>query len=471
MSEIKTEVVVIGCGPGGYSAAFRAADLGQKVVLVERYAALGGVCLNVGCIPSKALLHAAKVIDESADMKAHGVDFGKPKIDTKKLVEWKDSVIGKLTGGLAMMAKQRKVEVVQGVAQFTGANELEVAGDKGTHKITFDNAIIAVGSQPVKLPFLPEDPRIVDSTGALNLPVTKGRMLVLGGGIIGLEMATVYRSLGLKINIVEMFDSLMAGFDKDMVGIYTKYVKKQYENIWLSTKVTKVEAKKDGIHVTMEDKAGKASTEVFDFVLSAVGRAPNGKKIAAEKAGVNVDELGFIAVDKQQRTNVSNIFAIGDVVGQPMLAHKAVPEGRIAAEVIAGKKHYFDPKTIPSVAYTDPEVAWTGLQEKEAKEQGVNYEVAKFPWMASGRAISVNRTEGMTKLVFDKDSHRILGGAIIGTNAGELISEITLAVEMGCDAEDISLTIHPHPTLSESVMMATEIFEGTITDLYMPKKK
>ncbi len=471
MSEIKTEVVVIGSGPGGYSAAFRAADLGQKVVLVERYAALGGVCLNVGCIPSKALLHAAKVIDESADMKAHGVDFGKPKIDTKKLVEWKDSVIGKLTGGLAMMAKQRKVEVVQGVAQFTGANELEVAGDKGTHKITFDNAIIAVGSQPVKLPFLPEDPRIVDSTGALNLPVTKGRMLVLGGGIIGLEMATVYRSLGLKINIVEMFDSLMAGFDKDMVGIYTKYVKKQYENIWLSTKVTKVEAKKDGIHVTMEDKAGKASTEVFDFVLSAVGRAPNGKKIAAEKAGVNVDELGFIAVDKQQRTNVSNIFAIGDVVGQPMLAHKAVPEGRIAAEVIAGKKHYFDPKTIPSVAYTDPEVAWTGLQEKEAKEQGVNYEVAKFPWMASGRAISVNRTEGMTKLVFDKDSHRILGGAIIGTNAGELISEITLAVEMGCDAEDISLTIHPHPTLSESVMMATEIFEGTITDLYMPKKK
>lgn len=471
MNELKTDLVVLGSGPGGYSAAFRAADLGKKVILVERYPTLGGVCLNVGCIPSKALLHAAKVLDEAQEMKVHGLDFGKPKVDAVKLVEWKNSVISKLTGGLAMMAKQRKVEVVNGVGSFSGANEITVTGDKGDTKISFENAIIAVGSEPIKLPFLPEDSRIVDSTGALNLPVTKGRMLVLGGGIIGLEMATVYRGLGLKINIVEMFDSLMGGFDKDIVGIYTKYVKKQYENIWLNTKVTKVDSKKDGIHVTMEDKNGKANTEVFDFVLSAVGRAPNGKKIAADKAGVNVDERGFIAVDNQLRTNVPHIFAIGDVVGQPMLAHKAVPEGRTAAEVIAGKKHYFDPKTIPAVAYTDPEAAWTGMQEKEAKEKGVNYEVAKFPWMASGRAICVNRTEGMTKLIFDKDSHRILGGAIIGPNAGELISEITLAVEMGCDAEDISLTIHPHPTLSESVMMATEIFEGTITDLYMPKKK
>lgn len=471
MSNVKADVVVLGSGPGGYSAAFRAADLGKEVVLIERYPTLGGVCLNVGCIPSKALLHAAKIIDEAEEMKAHGIDYGKPKVDTKKLVAWKSSVIAKLTGGLAMMAKQRKVEVVQGVGEFSGANEITVYGDKGTTKVSFDNAIIAVGSQPVKLPFLPQDPRIVDSTGALALPVTEGRMLVLGGGIIGLEMATVYRALGLKINIVEMFDSLMGGFDKDMVGIYTKYVSKQYENIWLQTKVTKVDAKKDGIHVTMEDKNGKASTEVFDFVLSAVGRTPNGDKIAAEKAGVNVDDRGFISVDNQMRTNVSHIFAIGDVVGQPMLAHKAVPEGRIAAEVIAGKKHYFDPKTIPSVAYTDPEVAWTGIQEKQAKEQGINFEVAKFPWMASGRAISVNRTEGMTKLIFDKDTHRIIGGAIVGPNAGELISEITLAVEMGCDAEDISLTIHPHPTLSESVMMATEIFEGTITDLYLPKKK
>lgn len=468
MKEIKVDVVVLGSGPGGYSAAFRAADLGKKVALVERNKTLGGVCLNVGCIPSKALLHAAKIIDEAEDMKAHGIDFGKPKIDTKKLVAWKDSVIGKLTGGLAMMAKQRKVEVIEGEGKFTSANTLSVDG-KTT--VTFENAIIAVGSEPVKLPFLPEDKRIVDSTGALQLPVTKGRMLVLGGGIIGLEMATVYRALGLDINIVEMAGSLMGGFDKDIVGIYTKYVGKLYENIWLNTKVTKVEAKKDGIYVTMEDKNGKASTEKFDFVLSAVGRTPNGKKINADKAGVNVDERGFIHVDAQQRTNVPHIFAIGDVVGQPMLAHKAVPEGRIAAEVIAGKKHYFDPKTIPAVAYTDPEVAWTGMQEAEAKEQGINFEVGKFPWMASGRAISLNRTEGMTKLVFNKDTHQIIGGAIVGPNAGELISEITLAVEMGCDAEDISLTIHPHPTLSESVMMATEIFEGTITDLYMPKKK
>tara|TARA_A100001015_G_C15036776_1_gene736798 strand:- start:1000 stop:2415 length:1416 start_codon:yes stop_codon:yes gene_type:complete len=471
MSEVKTDVVVLGSGPGGYSAAFRAADLGKKVVLIERFSTLGGVCLNVGCIPSKALLHSAKVIDDCHSMEAHGVEFGKPKIDTNKLVNWKNSIIGKLTGGLAMMAKQRKVEVITGVGKFTASNEIEVQGDKGTTKVSFDSAIIAVGSEPIKLPFLPDDPRIVDSTGALNLPVTKGRMLVLGGGIIGLEMATIYNSLGLDINVVEMLDSLMGGFDKDIVGTYTKLVKKRYQNIWLSTRVIAVDAKKDGIHVTMEDKAGKSFTEVFDLVLSSVGRSPNGKKIDADKAGVNVDERGFIQVDNQMRTNVSHIFAIGDVVGQPMLAHKAVAEGRVAAEVISGKKHYFDPKTIPSVAYTDPEVAWTGMQESQAKESGINFEVAKFPWMASGRALSADRTEGMTKLIFDKDSHRILGGAIIGINAGELISEVTLAIEMGCDAEDISLTIHPHPTLSESVMMATEIFEGSITDLYMPKKK
>jgi dihydrolipoamide dehydrogenase len=472
MSEkLKTELVVLGSGPGGYSAAYRAADLGKKVILVEANPTLGGVCLNVGCIPSKALLHAAKVIDESAEMREHGIDFGAPKVDSHKLVSWKNSVISKLTGGLAMMAKQRKVDVVTGFGKFTGPKELTVKTAKGDVVISFDNAIIAVGSTPVKLPFLPSDPRIVDSTGALELPVTKGRMLVLGGGIIGLEMATIYKSLGMNINIVEMADSLMGGFDKEIVNIYQKYVSKRYENIWLATKVTAVEAKKDGIYVTMQMADGTSKTEKFDLVLSAVGRAPNGKLIDAEKAGVKVDERGFIKVDNQLRTNVSHIFAIGDVVGQPMLAHKAVPEGRVAAEVIAGKKHYFDPKVIPAVAYTDPEVAWTGLQEKEAKEQGINYEAAKFPWAASGRAISVNRTEGMTKLIFDKDSHRILGGAIIGPNAGELISEVSLAIEMGCDAEDISLTIHPHPTLSESIMMATEIFEGTITDLYMPKKK
>lgn len=467
----KAEVVVLGSGPGGYSAAFRAADLGKKVILIERYENIGGVCLNVGCIPSKALLHVAKVIDEAEEIAEHGVSFGKAKIDIDKVRGWKNSVINKLTGGLGSMAKQRKVEIITGVGKFSGSHEITVATKDGNVVVEFENAIIAVGSLPVKLPFLPEDPRIVDSTGALELAVTKGRMLVLGGGIIGLEMATVYKSLGMEINIVEMMDNLMAGFDKDIVKIYQKFVSSRYENIWLSTKVTKVEAKKDGIYVTMEDKEAKQTTERFDLVLSAVGRTPNGKLIDADKAGVNVDERGFIKVDKQLRTNVPHIFAIGDVVGQPMLAHKAVPEGRTAAEVIAGKKHFFDPKTIPSVAYTDPEVAWTGTQESQAQAQGINFEVAKFPWAASGRALSMDRPEGMTKLIFNKDTHQIIGGAIIGPNAGELISEITLAIEMGCDAEDISLTIHPHPTLSESVMMATEIFEGTITDLYMSKKK
>lgn len=471
MKQIKTEVVVLGSGPGGYSAAFRAADLGKKVTLIERYKTLGGVCLNVGCIPSKALLHVAEVLQESAVMSTHGIEFAPPKINPTKLVEWKNSVIAKLTSGLTMMAKQRKVDIITGSGKFAGANEIIVGTANGDLCVKFEHAIIAVGSQPIKLPFLPEDRRIVDSTGALELPMTKGRMLVLGGGIIGLEMATVYQSLGMQINIVEMFDSLMGGFDKEVVNAYQKHVKPQYENIWLNTRVTKVDAKKNGLYVTMEDKNGKVSKEKFDFVLSAVGRTPNGGNITADKAGVNVDERGFIAVDKQMRTNVPHIFAIGDVIGQPMLAHKASPEGRLAAEVIAGKKHYFDPKTIPSVAYTDPEVAWTGLQEKQAKQQGINYEAVKFPWMASGRAISINRTEGMTKLIFDKDTHRILGGAIIGPNAGELISEITLAVEMSCDVEDIALTIHPHPTLSESVMLASEMYEGTITDLYLAKKK
>lgn len=472
MSDKQAEVVVLGSGPGGYSAAFRAADLGKKVILIERYENIGGVCLNVGCIPSKALLHAAKVIDDSEEMADYGIDFGKPKIDTDKLRNWKDSVIGKLTGGLKMMAKQRKVEIVHGYGKFTGPNEIAVEADDGkTTTIGFDNAVIAAGSVPVKLPFLPDDERIVDSTGALQLNITKGRMLVLGGGIIGLEMATVYNALGMDINVVEMMDSLMGGFDKDVIKPFHNFIKKRYENIWLSTKVTAVDAKPDGLYVTMEGKDAPSEPERFDLILSSVGRIPNGKLIDADKAGVTVDERGFIHVDKQQRTNVPHIYAIGDIVGQPMLAHKAVPEGRLAAEVIAGKNHIFDPKVIPNVAYTDPEVAWTGIQEPQAKEQGINYEVAKFPWMASGRALSVNRTEGMTKLIFDKDSHRIIGGAIVGVNAGELISEVSLAIEMGCDAEDLSLTIHPHPTLSESVMMATEIFEGTITDLYMPKKK
>lgn len=472
MSEKKSaQVVVLGSGPGGYNAAYRAADLGKQVILIERYEAIGGVCLNVGCIPSKSLLHVAKVIDEAARLAEHGVDFGTPKININKLKTWKNSVINKLTQGLKGMAKQRKVEVITGIGKFTGPHEIVVETQAGSIAITFESIIIAAGSQPVKLAFLPEDPRIVDSTGALELRVTQGRMLVLGGGIIGLEMAVIHRALGMQINVVEMQDSLMGGFDKDMVSIYYNYVKPRYENIWLNTKVTQVEAKPDGIYATFAGANAPTKPERFDLVLAAVGRIPNGKLIAAEKAGVNVDARGFIVVDQQQRTNVPHIFAIGDIVGQPLLAHKAIPEGRLVAEVVCGLKHYFDPKTIPSVAYTDPEVAWTGVMEKEAKAQGLDYEVAKFPWAASGRAWANDRAEGLTKLLFDKTSRRILGCAIIGTNAGELISEATLAIEMGCDAEDIALTVHPHPTLSETIAMATEIFEGTITDLYLPKKK
>ena len=468
---IKTEVVVLGSGPGGYSAAFRAADLGKKVTLIERYESIGGVCLNVGCIPSKALLHAAKVIDEAKSMKDHGIDFGTPKIDVKKVASWKDGIVSKLTTGLKGMAKMRKVDVVQGVGQFTGPNELEVDGPKGKETIQFENCIIAVGSEPVKLPFLPDDPRIFDSTGALKLEHTGGRMLVIGGGIIGLEMATVYEALGTKINIVEFLDQLVAAADKDIVKPFHKWVEKRYESIMLETAVTKVEAKKDGLYVSFEGKNAPSKPERYDAILSSVGRRPNGAKISADKAGVNVDEKGFIAVDNQCRTNVPHIFAIGDVVGNPMLAHKAVPQGRVAAEVIAGEKHYFDPMCIPGVAYTDPEIAWVGVTEKEAKEQKINYGTGSFPWAASGRSLSLGRSEGLTKVIFNKDTNRIIGCGIVGPNAGDLISEAALAIEMGCDAEDIALTIHPHPTLSETIMMATEVFEGTVTDLPPVKKK
>lgn len=467
---IQTEVVVLGSGPGGYTAAFRAADLGKKVVLVEKYAALGGVCLNVGCIPSKALLHAAKVLEETKEFSAHGIVFGEPKIDLSALLQWKCSIIRRLTTGLAGLAKQRKVQVIQGTGKFNGPNALVVETASGNQSIQFEYAIIAVGSRPVQLPFLPNDPRIMDSTGALELADIPKRLLVIGGGVIGMEMATVYQALGSAVSVVEVMDGLLGGADKDIAAPLYKRVQKRYEQILLETKVTKVEAKTDGLWVSFSGKNAPGSSERFDRILSAVGRTPNGKNIAAEKAGIMVDERGFISVDKQQRTNVPHIFAIGDVVGNPMLAHKAMPEGRIAAEVIAGKKHFFEPRCIPSVAYTDPEVAWAGLTETEAKTKQFNYDTGVFPWMASGRSLSLGRDEGLTKLLFDKDTHRIIGGGIVGPNAGDLISEIVLAIEMGCEAEDIALTIHPHPTLSETICLATEAFEGTITDLYLPKK-
>ncbi len=464
----KTEVVVLGSGPGGYTAAFRAADLGKKVTLIERYESLGGVCLNVGCIPSKALLHAAKVISETEEMSEFGLNFTKPKIDIKKLVNWKEDVVKKLTGGLKLMAKKRQVEVVTGEGKFTGPNEITVAGKQ---VIQFEQAIIAAGSLPVKLPFIPDDPRIVSSTGALRLEGHDEEWLVLGGGIIGLEMATVYQALGAKITVVEMMPQIIPGADADLVQPLYKRISKLYENILLKTRVTKVEAKKDGLWVTFEgEQAPKQNPQRFDRMLVAVGRRPNGHLIGADKAGIKVDEKGFIAVDKQLRTNVPHIYAIGDIICNPMLAHKASAEGRVAAEVIAGKQHYFDPRSIPSVAYTDPEVAWTGVTEIQAKEQGMTYKKGVFPWMASGRALSLNRSEGFTKLLFDEKG-KIIGGGVVGVNAGDLISEIALAVEMGCDAEDIALTIHPHPTLSESVMMAAEVYAGTITDLYLPKEK
>ncbi|WP_416306099.1 dihydrolipoyl dehydrogenase [Neptunicella sp. SCSIO 80796] len=471
MSEIKTQLVVLGAGPGGYSAAFRAADLGIETVIVDARDTLGGVCLNVGCIPSKALLHVAKVIDDAKDMAAHGVSFGEPKIDLDKIRGWKDSVVGQLTKGLAGMSKMRKVNHVQGYGKFTGSNELVVDGPDGKTTIKFDNAIIAAGSEPVSLPFIPkDDDRVIDSTGALEMADIPEKMLVLGGGIIGLEMGTVYRSLGSQIDVVEFLDQLVPAADKDIIKIYQKYVKDKF-NVMLETKVTAVEAKKDGLYVSFEGKQAPKEPVRYDKVLVAVGRRPNGSLLDADKAGVKVDDRGFINVDKQMKTNVEHIFAIGDLVGQPMLAHKAVHEGHVAAEVIAGKKHYFDPKCIPSVAYTDPEIAWVGLTEKEAKEQGVNFESANFPWAASGRAIASGRTEGMTKMIFDKDTGRVIGGAMVGINAGEMLGEIGLAIEMGADAEDVGLTIHAHPTLNESIGLAAEIFEGSITDLPNPKAK
>jgi dihydrolipoamide dehydrogenase len=471
MSEIKTQLVVLGAGPGGYSAAFRAADLGIEAVIVDARETLGGVCLNVGCIPSKALLHVAKVIDDAKDMAAHGVVFGEPKIDLDKVRGWKDSVVSQLTKGLSGMAKMRKVKHVQGFGKFTGSNTLEVEGPDGKTVITFEHAIIAAGSEPISLPFIPkDDPRVIDSTGALEMADIPEKMLVLGGGIIGLEMGTVYRALGSKIDVVEFLDQLVPAADKDVAKVYQKYVKEKF-NVMLETKVTGVEAKKDGLYVTFEGKQAPAEAVRYDKVLVAVGRRPNGKLVDADKAGVTVDERGFINVDKQLRTNVKHIFAIGDLIGQPMLAHKAVHEGHVAAEVISGLKHYFDPKCIRSVAYTDPEMAWVGVTEKEAKEQGLSVETATFPWAASGRAIASGRTEGMTKLIFDKDSHRIVGGAIVGINAGEMLGEIGLAIEMGADAEDIALTIHAHPTLNESIGLAAEMYEGSITDLPNPKAK
>ncbi|RUO80056.1 dihydrolipoyl dehydrogenase [Idiomarina tyrosinivorans] len=468
---IKAQVVVLGAGPGGYSAAFRAADLGLDTVLVERYSTLGGVCLNVGCIPSKALLHLAKHIEDAKVLGDEGIDFGEPKIDLDKIRKHKEKVVGQLTGGLGQMSKMRKVNVVNGYGKFTGANTLKVEGDDGETTIEFEHAIIAAGSQPVKLPFVPhDDERIWDSTDALELKEIPKRMLLLGGGIIGLEMGTVYSALGSKVDVVEMTDQLVPPADKDIIKNFMKQIKGKFDNVMLNTKAAKVEAKKDAIHVTFEGKDAPEKPVKYDAVLVAVGRTPNGGKLDADKAGVNVDERGFIKVDSQMRTNVNHIFAIGDLVGQPMLAHKAVHEAHVAAEVIAGKKHFFEPKTIPSIMYTDPEMAWAGVTEKEAKEQGIEYDAVTFPWSASGRAIASNAQQGMTKLIFDKNN-RIIGGAMVGTNAGELLGEVCLAIEMGCDAEDIALTVHAHPTLHESVGLAAEIHEGSITDMPNPKAK
>ncbi len=468
--DIHAEVVVLGAGPGGYTAAFRAADLGKQTVLIERYPVLGGVCLNVGCIPSKALLHAARVISEAEEMGHFGLSFGKPKIELDKLRDWKNGVIEKSIRGLSGLAKQRKVTVVQGTAAFTSPNMIEVKTPEGIKKVSFDNAIIAAGSQSARIPGFPDDdPRLMDSTGALEMKDIPKRLLVIGGGIIGLEMACVYDGLGAKVTVVELLDGLIPGADRDLIRPLQKRIEKRYEGIYLKTKVTKLEGQKDGLKATFEGE-NAPPPQVYDRVLLAVGRRPNGKAIAAESAGVTVNERGFIAVDKQLRTNVPHIFAIGDIVGEPMLAHKASFEGKIAAEVIAGHKAAFDARTIPSVAYTDPEISWMGLTETQAKAQGIEIEKASFPWAASGRARAMARDEGMTKLILDKKTRRLLGAGIVGPNAGELIAETVLALEMGADAADIALTIHSHPTLSETVMFAAEIAEGSITDLYMPKK-
>ncbi len=478
--DFSCEMVVLGAGPGGYSAAFRAADLGMKTIIVERYAQLGGVCLNVGCIPSKALLHVAAVADETSALAEHGITFGKPKIDLGKLRGWKDKVVGKLTTGLAGMAKLRKVDVVRGVGQFLDAHHMVVeltTGDSGQKKsgekkvIRFEKAIIAAGSQVVRLPFIPNDPRIIDSTGALALKEIPKKLLVIGGGIIGLEMGTVYSTLGARLDVVEMMDGLMQGADRDLVKVWQKMNAPRFDNIMLNTKTVAVEAKKDGLYVTFETADGKQQPALrYDMALMSVGRAPNGKKISADQAGVAVTERGFINVDKQMRTNVSHIFAIGDIVGQPMLAHKAVHEGHVAAEAAAGQKSFFDARVIPNVAYTDPELAWVGETEDSCKSKGIKFGKSVFPWAASGRAIANGRDEGFTKLIVDSETHRVIGGGIVGTHAGDLIGEIALAIEMGCDATDIGKTIHPHPTLGESIGMAAELYEGVCTDL-PPQRK
>ncbi|MEX3526268.1 MAG: dihydrolipoyl dehydrogenase [Burkholderia sp.] len=471
-ADIECDMLVLGSGPGGYSAAFRAADLGMKTVLVERYSVLGGVCLNVGCIPSKALLHTALVLDKAAALSHHGISFGKPEIDLDKLRDFKSGVVKQLTTGLAGMAKARKVEVVvTGVGSFVDPYHLEVQVEGGKKVVKFKQAIIAAGSQAVKLPFMPDDPRVIDSTGALELRQLPKRMLVIGGGIIGLEMATVYSSLGTEIDVVEMMDGLMMGADRDLVKVWEKHNAKRFGNVMLKTKTVGAEAKEDGIYVKFEGEKAPADAQRYDLVLVAVGRSPNGKKIGADKAGVAVTDRGFIDVDKQMRTNVPHIFAIGDIVGQPMLAHKAVHEGHVAAEAAHGEKAYFDALQIPSVAFTDPEVAWAGKTEDQCKAEGIKYGKAVFPWVASGRAIANGRDEGFTKLIFDEETHRVIGGGIVGLNAGDLISEVCLAVEMGADAEDIGKTIHPHPTLGESVGMAAEVYEGVCTDLPPVRKK
>jgi dihydrolipoamide dehydrogenase len=470
-ADIECQVLVIGAGPGGYSAAFRAADLGMKTVLVERWPVLGGVCLNVGCIPSKALLHTAAIIDEAAGLAAHGISFGAPKVDLAKLRAHKDKVVGKLTTGLTGMAKQRKVTVVQGTGRFLDPNHVEVENAGKKQVVRFEKAIIAAGSEAVKLPFVPDDPRIVDSTGALELREIPKKMLVIGGGIIGLEMATVYSTLGTRLEVVEMLDGLMPGADRDLVKVWEKKNAPRFDAIMLKTKTVAVEAKKDGIYVRFEGEKAPKDAVRYDMVLVAVGRSPNGKLISGEKAGVSVDARGFIPADKQMRTNVPHIFAIGDIVGQPMLAHKAVHEAHVAAENAAGHSAHFDARQIPSVAYTDPEIAWAGVTEDQAKAQGLKFEKAVFPWAASGRAIANGRDEGFTKLLFDAETHRVIGGGVVGTHAGDLISEVCLAIEMGADAVDIGKTIHPHPTLSESIGMTAEVFEGVCTDLPPQKKK
>ena len=463
------DVAVLGAGPGGYTAAFRAADLGLKVALIERSPTLGGVCLNVGCIPSKALLHAARVIEETREMAAHGIRFGEPEIDATALRAWKDSVIARLTGGLETLAKQRKVTVIRGEARFASPHEFDIEAGGERRRVSFGRAIVAAGSEPIRLPGFPDDPRVIDSTGALELELPE-RMLVVGGGIIGLEMATVYAALGTRVSVVEMTDGLIPGCDRDLVRPLEKRMASRWDKVMLKTRAARIEATADGLRVGFEGP-GAPEPQVYGKVLVAVGRRPNGRSIGAEAAGIAVDERGFIAVDRQMRTNVPHIHAIGDIVGQPMLAHKATHEAKVAAEAAAGLKSFFDAQVIPSVAYTDPEVAWVGLTETDAKQRGVLYEKAVFPWAASGRALSIGRDEGFTKLLFDPETHRVIGGGLVGPNAGDLVAEIALAIEMGADAADVGLTIHPHPTLSESVGLAAEAFEGTITDLYLPKKK